>query len=245
MFTRQGRRPHLNITLGLGTLAGLDDLPGTLAGFGAIPAGLARSIAASAGTINALLTNPDTGTITAAGALTYRPTQELRDQIAALFNVCQFPSCRQPVWRCDMDHRESFNHEHPEQGGKTSLANNGPFCRRHHLIKHHSDWKVRPDPDRTVLHFTSPTGHQYTKRGRQAAPPAMWITTAGTAIAERLDTITATAEINRPPQPSSGVEESLKAMLIRHALNTRPIEYQHDDTTWDRAAEQWNDPPPF
>jgi hypothetical protein len=59
-----------------------DILPGTLAGFGAIPAGLARSIAASAGTLNALLTNPDTGTITAAGALTYRPTQELRDQIA-------------------------------------------------------------------------------------------------------------------------------------------------------------------
>jgi hypothetical protein len=34
-------------------------------------------------------------------------------------------------------------------------------------------------------------------------------------------------------------------MLIRHALNTNPIEYQHDDTAWDRAAEQWNDPPPF
>ena len=103
MFTRQGRRPHLSVTLGLGTLAGLDNLPGSLAGFGAIPAGLARSIAASAATINALITDPDTGRVTAAGALTYRPTQELRDQIAAILNVCQFPSCRQPVWRCDMD----------------------------------------------------------------------------------------------------------------------------------------------
>ena len=245
VFTRQGRRPHLSITLGLGTLAGLDDLPGALAGFGAIPAGLARSIAASAATINALLTNPETGTITAAGALTYRPTQELRDHIAAIRNVCQFPSCRQPTWRCDNDHLETFNHQHPERGGETSLSNNGPFCRRHHLIKHHSEWKVRPDPDRTVLHFTSPTGHEYTKRGRQAAPPAMWVTTAGTANAERLDTITATAEVNRPPQPRSGVEETLKTMLIRHALNTNPIEYQPDDTAWDRAAEQWNDPPPF
>ena len=245
VFTRQGRRPHLSVTLGLGTLAGLDDLPGTLAGFGAIPAGLARSIAASAGTINALLTNPDTGTITAAGALTYRPTQELRDQIAAILNVCQFPSCRQPVWRCDMDHREAFNHEHPEQGGKTSLANNGPFCRRHHLIKHHSEWKVRPDPDRTVLHFTSPTGHEYTKRGRQAAPPAMWITTAGTAIAERLDTITATAEVNRPPQPSSSRRRTPQDDADPPRPEHKPIEYQHDDTAWDRAAEQWNDPPPF
>jgi hypothetical protein len=245
VFTRQGRRPHLSVTLGLGTLAGLDNLPGTLAGFGAIPAGLARSIAASAATINALLTNPKTGTITAAGALTYRPTQDLRDQIAAILNVCQFPSCRQPTWRCDYDHLETFNHEHPERGGKTSLPNNGPFCRRHHLIKHHSAWKVRPDPDRTVLHFTSPTGHNYTKRGRQAAPPAMWVTTAGTTIAERLETITATAEVNRPPTPPSGVEDALSTILIRHALNTTPIEHQHDDTAWDRAAEQWNDPPPF
>jgi hypothetical protein len=120
VFTRQGRRPHLSITLGLGTLAGLDDLPGALAGFGAIPAGLARSIAASAATINALLTNPETGTITAAGALTYRPTQELRDHIAAIRNVCQFPSCRQPTWRCDNDHLETFNHQHPDRGAETS-----------------------------------------------------------------------------------------------------------------------------
>ena len=218
-----GPPPTPVVTLGLGTLAGLDDLPGTLAGFGAIPAGLARSIADSAGTINALLTNPDTGTITAAGALTYRPTQELRDQIAAILNVCQFPSCRQPVWRCDNDHRETFNHEHPEQGGETSLSNNGPFCRRHHLIKHHSEWKVRPDPDRTVLHFTSPTGHHYTKRGRQAAPPAMWITTAGTAIAERLDTITATAEVNRPPNPA----QRCRRIPQGHADPARPEHQAH------------------
>jgi hypothetical protein len=34
-------------------------------------------------------------------------------------------------------------------------------------------------------------------------------------------------------------------MLIRHALNRTPMEYHHDDTAWDRAAEKWNDPPPF
>ena len=62
VFTRQGRRPHLSVTIGLSTLAGLDNLPGSLAGYGAIPAGLARSIAASAATINALITDPDTGT---------------------------------------------------------------------------------------------------------------------------------------------------------------------------------------
>ena len=187
----------------------MDNLPGSLAGYGAIPAGLARSIAASAATINALITDPDTGRVTAAGALTYRPTQELRDQIAALNNVCQFPSCRQPVWRCDMDHRDEFNHQHPEQGGKTTTKNVGPMCRRHHLIKHHSDWRIRIDPNRYVLEFTSPTGHTYQKQSRQAAVPGLWLSTAGTAIAERLDTIASPPttlvrhDTTNPPRPAT------------------------------------------
>ena len=118
-MSRQGRRPHLSVIIGADTLTGLDDRPATLAGFGAIPAGLARSIALSAGTVTALFPEPGTGAITRSGALIYRPQQELRDQVAALFSECQFPSCRQPVWRCDLDHRDSFDHQHPEHGGRT------------------------------------------------------------------------------------------------------------------------------
>ncbi len=249
VFTRQGRRPHLSVTLGLGTLAGLDNLPGSLAGFGAIPAGLARSIAASAATINALVTDPDTGRVTAAGALTYRTTQELRDQIAAILNVCQFPSCRQPVWRCDMDHREEFNHHHPEQGGKTDPENVGPFCKRHHLIKHHSDWRIRIDPNRYVLEFTSPTGHHYRKPGRQAAAPGLWVSTAATAIAERLDDIAnpPSTLVRRPdgePAPTSPIDDLLATILIRHHLNTKTVEIDyHPETAWETVDQ--DDPPPF
>jgi hypothetical protein len=249
VFTRQGRRPHLSVTIGLSTLAGLDNLPGSLAGYGAIPAGLARSIAASAATINALVTDPDTGKVTAAGALTYRPTQELRDQIAALCNVCQFPSCRQPVWRCDMDHREEFNHQHPDHGGKTTPENTGPFCRRHHLIKHHSEWRIRIDPNRYVLEFTSPTGHTYQKQGRQAAVPGLWVGTAGTAIAERVDMIasppsTLIRRADDQPAPTSHIEDLLAAILVRHHLNTKTIEIDYDpETAWETV--DLGDPPPF
>jgi hypothetical protein len=267
VFTRQGRRPHLSVTIGLSTLAGLDNLPGLLAGFGAIPAGLARSIAQSAATINTLITNPDTGVATAAGALTYRPTQELRDQIAALLGVCQFPSCRQPAYRCDLDHRDSFNHQHPDQGGKTTPENTGPLCRRHHLMKHHTDWRIRIDPNRTILEFTSPTGHTYQKQGRQAAPPRMWVSTAGTAIAERLDTIAnpPTTLIRRDTTnhhttghhtadtgaqdtgetaPTSHIEDLLAGLLIRHHLNTTPIDIDyHPETAWEPVYP--DDPPPF
>ena len=49
-------------------------------------------------------------------------------------------------------------------------------------MKHHTDWRIRIDPNRTITEFTSPTGHTYQKQGRQAAPPKMWVNTPGTAI---------------------------------------------------------------
>ena len=122
-------------------------------------ADLARSIATSAASITALLAEPDSGVIRGAGALTYRPTQARRDQIAAQLTVCQFPSCRQPVWRCDIDRRNAFDHHDPKRGGSTDLENTGPLCRRHHLFKHHSDWRLRPNPDGYTMHFTSRSDH--------------------------------------------------------------------------------------
>ncbi|WP_395729456.1 DUF222 domain-containing protein [Nakamurella sp.] len=191
-LTRQGRRPHLTVTLSLDTLAGLNELPAALAGYGSIPADLARSIAASAGTITAALTDPTTGAVTTAGELTYRPRQALRDQSAARTDTCQFPSCRQPVWRCDLDHRQPFDHRHPDQGGRTTLDNSGALCRRHHLFKDHADWQLTVDTSRLTVNWTSPTGHTYTRRARQTAPPAAWIRTTATTIAQRLDDIAAT-----------------------------------------------------
>jgi len=188
-MARQGRRPHLNVTIGLGTLAGLDELPGTLAGFGAIPADVARSIAASAGSITTLLTDPESGAVVGAGELTYRPRQALRDLVAAVTDTCQFPSCRQPVWRCDIDHRTPFDHQRPERGGPTGPSNTGPMCRRHHLFKHHTDWRVSIDPAKLLIQWTSPTGHTYTKKARQAVTPDIRVSTPGSGTARRLDEI--------------------------------------------------------
>src|SRR5664280_3216296 len=52
---RQGRRPHLTVTLSASTLAGLDRLPGHLEGYGAITAEMALMIAKSAASITAVL----------------------------------------------------------------------------------------------------------------------------------------------------------------------------------------------
>ena len=198
VMSRQGRRPHLNVTIGLGTLAGLDQLPGTLAGFGAIPADLARSIAASAGSITALLTDSESGAVAGAGDLTYRPRQALRDIVAAVTDTCRFPSCRQPAWRCDIDHRTPFDHQHPDRGGATNASNTGPMCRRHHLFKHHTDWRVSIDPTRLLIQWTSPTGHTYTKKPRPAVIPDIWVSIPGSDTARRLDEIAEVCTAGRP-----------------------------------------------
>ena len=148
-----------------------------------------------------------------------------------------------------MDHREEFNHQHPDHGGETNTKNVGPFCRRHHLIKHHSEWRIRIDPNRYVLEFTSPTGHTYQKQGRQAAVPGLWVSTAGTAIAERIDMIASPPStlIRHPdddPGPTSHIEDLLAAILVRHHLNTKTIEIDYDpETAWETV--DLDDPPPF
>jgi len=218
----------------MSTLAGLDELPAVLAGFGAIPACLGRAIAMSAGTVTALITDPTSGTVTEAGALTYRPHQRLRDQVAAMVTTCQFPSCRQPVWRCDIDHRVPFEHDHPERGGRTDSTNAGPFCRRHHLVKHHSDWRIRVSTERFSLELTSPTGHRYSSKPRPPLLPDLRVTTAGTALAERLDLITAmgAASMTR----GGGIDDQATALLLRHELNKPPAEYDSLESAWDSAT---------
>ncbi|GAA2014196.1 DUF222 domain-containing protein [Nakamurella flavida] len=180
-LSRQGRRPHLQVTLGLETLAGLDDLPADLAGYGAITAGMARTIAASAGSLCTLLADPTTGAVTHAGTHQYRPRQDLRDHLTALADSCRFPSCRQPAWRCDIDHRNPYNHRTPGAGGPTTTTNLDPLCRRHHLFKHHTDWTLRrdqpspADPAGMGVTWRSPTGHTYPDPPRQVAVPSGWI----------------------------------------------------------------------
>ena len=78
----------------------------------------------------------------------------------------------------------------------------------------------------------------------------MWITTAGTAIAERLDAIAnpPSSQLrqanNGKPARTSRVDDLLAAILVRHHLNTKTIEINyHPETIWESTAQ--DDPPPF
>lgn len=152
--TAQGRPISVQVTIDLPTLLGLADRPGELAGYGAIPASVARSLAAD-GHWRRLVTDPVDGHLLDYGRTIYRPPQALIDFLNARDRTCRFPGCRQPAWRSDLDHAQSW-----ETGGLTSAENLGVLCRRHHRLKTHHGWQIDSRADGSCL-WTSPTGHSY------------------------------------------------------------------------------------
>jgi len=85
----------------------------------------------------------------------YRPSPWLRDYVAARDQTCRFLTCRQPAWRCDLDHTKPY-----DQGGRTCGCNLGCLCRFHHQLKQHCRWQlVQSAPG--AFTWITPTGRSY------------------------------------------------------------------------------------
>ncbi|TWP50891.1 DUF222 domain-containing protein [Lentzea tibetensis] len=144
---------NLYVTVSATTLMGLDEEAAELAGYGPISASLARELAGDA-TWSRLLTDPVDGKLLDFGRITYKPPAALRKSIWARDKTCRFPGCMRQAQRCEIDHTTPF----PE--GATSVDNCGAYCKRHHRLKHESDWVVtQPSPGRFV--HRSPAGKTY------------------------------------------------------------------------------------
>ncbi|QTE27873.1 HNH endonuclease signature motif containing protein [Pengzhenrongella sicca] len=167
--TAHGTRPQLLITAAATTLLGLDDTPADLAGYGPIPADLAREIATDA-TWRRIFTDPGSGLVTAVGTRTYRPGADLTRTVVARDRTCTFPGCRMPAWRCDLDHRDPYNHHDPDAGGQTCPENLHCLCRHHHRLKTYAGWHVTRDASTGDTHWITPTRHRYTRPGRDTNP---------------------------------------------------------------------------
>lgn len=149
-------RATVQVTLPVLTMTGTANEPCLLAGFGPIDSGTARALAAGAAGWERVMTSPLTGCVLAVDR--YRPGASLDRFLAARDERCRFPGCRQPVWRCDIDHTVDAAH-----GGATSHCNLAHLCRRHHVMKHSTAWTVEQlSPG--VLVWTSPTGRKHTDR---------------------------------------------------------------------------------
>jgi len=169
--THHGRGTHFNLTMTLQAYLGLCDDPADLTGHGTITAQLARSLKSSMQSLAVIVLNPD-GHATAIGSTVYTPDRRTTSQVIAAAGTCRFISCRMPASSCDLDHRNPFDHNHPVTGGPTQPWNLDPLCRRHHLLKTHTDWSGERSPDDGLtMIWTSPTGHQYRDHPLEFALP--------------------------------------------------------------------------
>ncbi len=151
-------RPDVvRVTIPYTALLGADDRPGDLAGYGPIPAAVARDLAAG-GTWRRILTDPASGRPVDYGTTRYRPPAHLAGLVITRDQTCQFPGCRVPAHRCDLDH--AIAHHPDTETGPTSDTNLGPKCRRHHQVKQAPGWSVTQHPDGCTT-WTTPSGHNY------------------------------------------------------------------------------------
>ncbi|MBS3178341.1 MULTISPECIES: HNH endonuclease signature motif containing protein [unclassified Pseudoclavibacter] len=116
----------------------------------------AKHLAATAPAFLRVLTHPITGAVQAVDS--YKPTAAMRAFLQARDIHCRFIGCRQPAVRCELDHTEDYQH-----GGKTAVWNLSDFCKNHHIVKHHTAWKVR-QLGGGVLEWTTPSGRIYISR---------------------------------------------------------------------------------
>lgn len=156
----QGR---VDVTIPVATLA--DGSTGPVAvGSGRVPAEVdgkhpidpatARALAGQATSWNRVLTDPFTGGVLAVDR--YRPSEDLKRFLAARDSRCRFPGCGIKARELDLDHTHDA-----ALGGATETGNLAGLCRRHHMLKHHSRWKIKQTGG-GVLEWTSPTGRRYT-----------------------------------------------------------------------------------
>lgn len=130
---------QIRVVVGLDTLQGNGDEPAELVGYGPITAAQARDIAADpTSTWRRLVTDPLSGAIVDYGTTRYRPPPDMVERVVSRHQYCQYPGCRTPAHRCDLDHNEPFNPE--DDTGPTSDANLDPKCRSHHRLKGMRGW---------------------------------------------------------------------------------------------------------
>jgi hypothetical protein len=180
------RKALVKILTDAPTLAGLTGRVPIIEGYGVIDPALARELAADA-TWQGLfadaehfgrgrhrqpgITAPPPGllppdghgglTQPPPGALTYQPSQALREAIIARDGTCRSPGCSTPASECEIDHVIPFNPADPLSGGWTIEQNLEAICTPDHHRKTLGYWTARMYPDGRIL-WTTQYGQIFT-----------------------------------------------------------------------------------
>ena len=101
--------------------------------------------------ISRALLDTRTGTLVESTSNAYRPPKAVTDFVTTRDGTCRMWGCNRPASQCDLDHAR------PWPAGRTTPANLGGLCRRHHRLKQRRRWTYQLAPDGTAT-WTSPTG---------------------------------------------------------------------------------------
>lgn len=159
---------QVDVTISADTLIGDDHRDALLGKHGPVPAALARHLAWSPDARwRRLVCDPLTGALTDCNAKTYKIPDRVKRAVRLRDRTCRFPGCTRPAEYTDTDHIVAW-----AAGGKTNAVDLAGLCRRPHLVKTHSAWKVRHRPDLTSheLTWTGPLDTRHTTKAHNYHP---------------------------------------------------------------------------
>ncbi|KAA9107653.1 HNH endonuclease signature motif containing protein [Microbacterium rhizomatis] len=171
MHPAEARGIRATVAVTVPALALLDDAPSgsepaVVEGVGPISIERARELCGGADGWMRVLTHPETGMVLSVGRDRYRPPPALRRLVKWRADRCMAPGCGIPASRCEIDHRVAW-----EDGGQTCLGNLNPFCKGHHIVKHHGGWTVRDvGGSYGAVEWTSPAGRRYVVEPERRVP---------------------------------------------------------------------------
>src|SRR5690625_2775333 len=90
----------------------------------------------------------------------YAPSRRLRRRIIERDQMCRFPGCQVPGWRCQLDHIVAFDPQLPAWA-QTVETNLHLLCAHHHQLKTAGLFQVERDVRTGQTTWHAPTGHVY------------------------------------------------------------------------------------
>ncbi len=155
-----GITTHVSLALTVPAIsaAGGDAGLAVLDGVGPIPSEMAMRLAGDAKSFVRVFTDPISGTVLDMECRTRRIPKALRRWLRQRDQLCTFPGCNRRAMHSDIDHTRDVQYD-----GITANGNLAHLCRRHHTLKHKTNWRyVQAPADQPDARpqWTSPLGYK-------------------------------------------------------------------------------------
>ena len=152
-----GSRPRADaaVVIDIATALGLSDEPGFVPGYGWVPANLGREILADAPRWRRWLLDDRSRRLIEVGTTRYRPSQALRDLVAARDLTCTADTCNRPATQAQLDHAIDFD------GANTTPANVHAACGPDHLAVTAGYFIISEDDQGRVTWTSTRSGTTY------------------------------------------------------------------------------------